>query len=103
MSANPGSTAYSVWTANASAYSLNDPRLSYSNFSIPHRLIGSLTYRVEYLRHLATTIGLVYRGMPAGRWSYTYSGDVNRDGSSNSDMMYIPASPSEISLLMPEG
>ena len=99
VSANPGSTAYSVWTANASAYSLNDPRLSYSNFSIPHRLIGNLTYRVEYLRHLATTIGLVYQGMPAGRWSYTYSGDVNRDGSSNSDMMYIPASPSEISFV----
>lgn len=35
VSANPGSTAYSVWTANASVNSLNNPGLSYSNFSIP--------------------------------------------------------------------
>jgi hypothetical protein len=103
VSANPGSTAYSVWTANASVNSLNNPGLSYSNFSIPHRLIGNITYRIEYLNHLATTIGLVYQGVPSGRWSYTYAGDVNGDGSSNSDLMYIPASPGEITFVEYKG
>jgi hypothetical protein len=103
VSANPGSTAYSVWTANSSVNSLNNPGLSYSSFSIPHRLVGNLTYRIEYANHLATSLGVVYQGMPTGRWSYTYSGDVNGDGSSGSDLMYIPASPGEITFVAASG
>jgi hypothetical protein len=61
VSANPGSTAYSVWTANSSVNSLNNPGLSYSSFSIPHRLVGNLTYRIEYANHLATSLGVVYQ------------------------------------------
>lgn len=66
-------------------------------------MIGNITYRIEYLNHLATTIGLVYQGVPTGRWSYTYAGDVNGDGSSNSDLMYIPANPGEITFVEYKG
>lgn len=99
ISANPGSTAYSVWTSNQAVNSLNDPGLSYSNFSIPHRLVGNVSYRIAYANHLATTLGIVYQGMPFGRWSYTYSGDVNGDGSAGSDLLYIPSNPHEITFV----
>ncbi len=43
----------------------------------------------------ATTFSLVYQGFQQGRWSYTYSNDLNGDGVS-SDLMYVPLSASDI-------
>jgi hypothetical protein len=95
ISANPGSSAYSAYSSNTSIGSLNDPELSYSNFSTPHRLIGSASYRIEYLKHMSTTFSLVYTGYQTGRWTYTYSNDLNGDGVS-SDIMYVPGQPNEL-------
>jgi hypothetical protein len=95
LTANPGSAAASAWSSNTAIGSLNDPGLSWSNFATPHKLIGSISYRIEYAKHFATTISLVYQGYQTGRWSYTYSNDLNGDGNS-SDLMYIPASETEL-------
>jgi len=95
ISANPGSAAYSAYSANTSFGNLNDPELSFSNFATPHKLIGNVSYRIEYAKLFATTISLVYQGYQTGRWSYTYSNDLNGDGIS-SDLLYIPASATEI-------
>jgi len=95
ITANPGSAAYSAFSSNSAVGSLNDPGLSYSNFATPHKLIGNVSYRLEYAQHFATTISLVYQGFQTGRWSYTYSNDLNNDGMS-SDLMYIPATASEL-------
>jgi len=95
ISANPGSSAYSAYSSNTSYGSLNDPELSHSLFATPHRLIGQASYRVEYIKHLATTFSLVYQGYQTGRWSYTYSNDLNGDGIS-SDLMFVPAQPNDI-------
>jgi hypothetical protein len=95
ISANPGSSAYSAYSSNTSYGSLNDPELSNSLFATPHKLIGSISYKVEYVKHLATTLSLVYQGYQTGRWSYTYSNDLNGDGIS-SDIMYVPGQPNEI-------
>ncbi|NHB68921.1 TonB-dependent receptor [Bacteroidales bacterium M08MB] len=98
ITSNPGSAAYSAFSSNTSVSSLNDPGLSYSNFSTPHQLVGYASYRVEYFRTLATTFTLSYRGFQQGRWSYTYSNDLNNDGIS-SDLMYIPATKNEITFV----
>jgi hypothetical protein len=95
ISGNPGSAANSAWSNN---YSINDPNemlLSQSQYAIPHRVVGSLSYRLEYANHLATSISLFYQGTSAGRFAYTYSGDINRDGVSL-DLMYVPNSSSEL-------
>jgi hypothetical protein len=86
ITANPGSAAYSAFSSNTSVGSLNDPGLSYSNFATPHKLIGNISYRIEYAQHFATSISLVYQGYQTGRWSYTYSTDLNGDGISRSDV-----------------
>jgi len=96
LTANPGSAAYSAYSSNTAIGSLNDPGLSYSSFATPHKLLGNVSYRIEYAKHFATTFSLVYQGYQQGRWSYTYSNDLNGDGVS-SDLMYIPASATEIS------
>jgi hypothetical protein len=95
ITANPGSAAYSAFSSNQAVGSLNDPGLSYSNFATPHKLIGNISYKLEYAQHFATTISLVYQGFQTGRWSYTYSNDLNGDGIS-ADLMYIPATANEI-------
>lgn len=104
ITANPGSAAFSAYSSNTAVGSLNNPGLSYSNFATPHKLIGNISYRIEYAKHLATTISLVYQGYQtgyssnnsqSGRWSYTYSNDLNGDGIS-SDLMYIPSMASEL-------
>jgi hypothetical protein len=95
VSANPGSNAGSAWSSNVAVNSLNNPGLSYSDFATPHKLVGNISYRVEYLKHFATTLSLVYQGYQTGRWSYTYSNDMNGDGNS-SDLIYVPASETEL-------
>lgn len=98
VTANPGSTAFSVWQSNRSVNSLNVPELGYSNYSVPHRVVANLSYRVEYARNFATTISLFYQGAHNGRVSYVYNGDVNGDGQS-ADLMYVPRDRSEINFV----
>ncbi len=95
VTANPGSQANSVWVANPTSLTQNDLELSYSSFAAPHRIVGSVSYKFEYINHLATTISLFYQGSSYGNFSFIYNGDVNNDGNS-ADLMYIPKSPSEI-------
>ena len=95
VTANPGSAAYSAWRANTTTKFLNDPELSYSNFSTPHRIVGNISYKIEYAKHFATTISLYYSGSNQGRSSYTYSNDMNKDGQT-ADLIYIPKDASEI-------
>ncbi len=98
ITANPGSAAYSAYSSNTAVGSLNNPELSYSNFSTPHQLTSFASYRIEYGKIFATTFSLTYRGFQQGRWSYTYSNDLNGDGIT-SDLMYVPASKNEITFV----
>ena len=98
VTSNPGSSAYSAWTSNLDAFNLNDPQLSHSNFAVPHRVVGSLSYKVEYLKHLATTFSIYYNGAAQGRNSVAYSNDMNGDGAS-SDLIYVPRNASELSFV----
>lgn len=72
---------------------LNTPTLATASYVIPDRVIGLVTYRREYLKHLATTLALVYTGGVDYRFSYVYGGDINRDANpsaSPNDLLYIP-------------
>jgi hypothetical protein len=90
-----GDQLLNTWSGTQIVMDNNNPELSYANYVVPHRIMAALSYRKEYLKHLATTVSFVFEGSSAGRYSYTYGADFNRDGQSN-DLIYIPASPSEI-------
>jgi len=112
VTANPGSQAASVWSVNPTSQTQNDQELAYSNYAVPHRFVGTFSYRFEYVNHLASTITLFYEGEKQGyigstlssSYSYIYNGDVNNDGNS-ADLMYVPKDPSEIKFanLAPSG
>ncbi|RYY30213.1 MAG: TonB-dependent receptor [Sphingobacteriaceae bacterium] len=84
-----------AWLATTSVNGSNNPEMGYAGFVVPNRVVASLSYRKEYLKHLSTSITIFYDGSNQGRVSYTYSGDLNRDGA-NADLIYVPKDPSEI-------
>lgn len=98
ITGNPGSSAGSAWSNNYSLHDPNEQLLGYSQYGIPHRIVGNISYRVEWLRHFATTVSLLYQGSHAGRFAWTYDGDINRDGVSL-DLLYIPNNVSEITFV----
>ncbi|MBL0130663.1 MAG: TonB-dependent receptor [Chitinophagaceae bacterium] len=79
-----------VWSGTPTVNGANVSPLGYADYVVPDRVIGVFSYRKEYFKHLATTISLIYNGSIAGRFSYVYGGDVNRDGVNNNDLIYIP-------------
>ncbi len=90
VSSNPGSQPNSAWNGLPNTASPNAVVLGPSEYLTPHRIVGSLSYRYEYLKHFATTLSIFYEGASAGRFSYRYAGkDINNDGV-NADLIYIP-------------
>ncbi len=56
ITGNPGSSANSAWSNN---YSINDPNeilLGYSQYSVPHRVMGNISYEFKYANHLKTMV-----------------------------------------------
>ena len=98
--ATGGSTASSLWSGrpvgNADP---NAPNLSFADYYQPHRIIAYASYKVAYSDHFATSVGLIFQAAPSGVGSYTYGGDLNGDGNSGNDLIYIPRNSSEINLI----
>ncbi len=90
-----GDQPLSAWQGTSTVNGVNRPVLGTASFVVPHRIIASVSYRKEYLKHLGTTISLFYEGSSQGRFSYQYNADFNRDGSNN-DLIYIPKDASEL-------
>jgi len=95
VSENPGSQASSAWLYTEHVNSPNDATLAPSAYFVPHRVVATLSYRLEYLRHLATTLSLYYNGESGGRFSYLYYSDVNNDAAYN-DLIYIPKNANQM-------
>jgi outer membrane receptor protein involved in Fe transport len=93
-----GSTAGGVFASQSNILGPNAQYMSYAGTLTPHRVIAYGTYKMEYAQRFATTIGFTYEGRSGNNFSYTYSGDVNSDGTAGNDLIYIPRSQSEIVL-----
>ncbi|PTS97579.1 cell envelope biogenesis protein OmpA [Pedobacter sp. HMWF019] len=92
-----GSTAASVWSATSNVGTTNDVELRNSANYVPHRIVASASYKFNYLKHGATTIGLFYEGQAGSSpFSYVINGDINGDGNASSDLMYIPKRASDL-------
>lgn len=96
VTANPGSQASSVWNSNPTSGTQNDQEVAYSSYAVPHRIVGYISYRREYLKRLATTVTLFWEGAAQNNFSYVVNGDLNGDGNNSTDLMYVPADPSQI-------
>ena len=95
-----GSIAFSSWRDVPSVNGNNYLNLSYSNNDQRHRVIGAVTYRLEYgskERFMgATQFSILGEAYNQGRYNFTYSGDMNGDGVAGNDLMYIPTDKSQM-------
>lgn len=95
-----GSTASSLWAARAVSNSdPNAPTLARPGWYLPNRVVALASYRIEYAKHFATSIGAIFEAAPAGVGSYVYNGDLNGDGNTSNDLIYIPKSATDINLI----
>lgn len=96
-----GDQPLSAWQATPinSLQGSNVAQLDYAGFVLPDRLSAGFTLRKEYFKHLGTSISIFYNGSIDGRFSYLYSGDLNRDGYNGNDLIYIPKNPADITFV----
>ena len=93
-----GSIAQSIWRDRSVSGDPNDDVISNSNFIQPHRVVAAAAYRFEYAKHFATSFGLTFESANAGTMNYLYVGDLNNDGLTSNDLIYVPAAKEEIIL-----
>ena len=93
---DPGSIAFGSWNNNQHAGDPNNPGLAFSAASPRHRVFAALSYRKEYFNFGGTTVSLFFEGSSFGNVSYTYSGDLNGDGGTSNDLIYIPRDAAEM-------
>ena len=106
-----GSIASGSWTGARSVNGNNRLDLAFADQDLPSRFVGVLSYRLEYGDRFdgATQISLGYTAEPRGfnpdpgintsRYSYSIAGDMNGDGVTNNDLMYVPNSASELTFV----
>ena len=95
-----GSTASSLWSARpVSNTDPNAATLAHPSWYQPNRVIAYGNYKIPEGKHLATTIGAVFEVAPAGVTSYVYNGDLNGDGNTGNDLIFIPRTQKDIALV----
>jgi hypothetical protein len=93
---DPGSIAFGSWNNNQHSGNPNNPGLGFSGASAGHRFFGTFSYRKEYFKFGATTVSMFWETRTGGNASYTFSGDLNGDGGTSNDLIYIPKDASEM-------
>ena len=80
-----------IYDLNPALGHVNQAVLSNSIYGNKHRVVGTANKTFKYgSGKWATTLSLYYEYTRGGRFSYSYSGDINNDGSFNNDLIYIP-------------
>jgi hypothetical protein len=96
---DPGSTALASFTGNPHRGDPNNPGLGVAGASPGHRLYVQASYSKEYFAMGATTVSAFWETRTIGNTSYVFAGDMNGDGGSNSDLIYIPRDTSEMNFV----
>lgn len=93
---DPGSIAFGSYNNNPHSGDPNNPGLGFSGASAGHRVFVAASYRLEYFKFGATTVSTFWETRTGGNGSYTFSGDLNGDGGTSNDLIYIPRDTSEM-------
>ncbi len=80
-----------AYDRNPALGNVNEATLAHSLYGNRHRVIGTIGKRFDYGEgKWATTISAFFEYAEGNRFSYTYSGDINGDGSGLNDLIFIP-------------
>ncbi len=82
------------WTRNA-VFNQNAIEVSRSDFEMRHRVQVSLARQFEFAKGWKTRTSLYYEGHSGNPHSYTYGNDLNGDGITTNDLVYVPTGPAD--------
>jgi hypothetical protein len=91
-----GSIAASSWRDNFSVRGNNLPDLSLSNNNLRNRFIGAVSYRIEYLKSLASQFSIFIQSQNQENVSYRLNGDLNGDQNFSNDLIFVPNKASDL-------
>ncbi len=86
------SVANSNW-AGRSIFNPNEEVAANSNYLVRDRVNAAVNWSKAFFGTYRTTIGLFYEGRKGKPYSWTFNNDLNGDGQSGNDLMYIPSAP----------
>ncbi len=92
MSPLTSSTSSSNWS-NRNIFNPNEEVLQNSNYLTKDRVNFSVNWQTAFVDNYKTSVGLFYEGRRGKPYSWTYINDLNGDGISGNDLMYIPSGP----------
>ncbi|WP_438482134.1 TonB-dependent receptor [Oleiharenicola lentus] len=82
------------WTRNA-VFNQNAVENSRSDFEVEHRLQFTASYEFEPWKKWKTLTSLYYEGRTGNPYSFAYNSDLNTDGVSGNDLVYVPTGLSD--------
>ena len=92
-----GSIAFGSWNNNQHAGDPNNPGVSYSPTGrAGHRFFATGTFGKNFFSFGRSSISLFYELRNVGVDSYTFSGDINGDGGTSNDLLYVHRNQSEM-------
>lgn len=77
----------------------NNPSLSFSNFDLRHKIVNTQSYNFSVSKNKDIQVSFLYNGTSGSPFSFVYQGDVNQDGSSRNDLIFIPRNATDINLI----
>ena len=79
---------------NRNIFNPNEEVLQNSNYLIKDRISGNVTWSKAFIGKYKTSVGMFFEGRRGKPYSWTFINDLNGDGTSGNDLMYIPSAPS---------
>lgn len=93
---DPGSIAAGSWFGNPVQRDPNNPTLGFSSNFMGHRVFATASYTKDIFKFGNTSVSLFWEGRTIGNASYVFGGDLNNDGGTANDLIYIHESVDEM-------
>lgn len=87
-----GSTSSTGYNARAN-FIPNEATTANSQYLVKDRVAALVNFRKAFFGNYRTTFGVNYEGRSGKPYSWTFNNDMNGDGVSSNDLMYIPKAP----------
>jgi hypothetical protein len=91
-----GSIASGSWFNNPITSDPNNPAVGYSSNFMGHRAFVTASYSKDFFKFGNTSFSIFWEGRTIGNASYVVGGDLNNDGGTSNDLIYIPATKAEM-------
>lgn len=93
---NPGSIAFGSWNNNQHTGDPNNPGIGFGGDFQGRRTFLVLSHTKDWFGWGNTNISTFLENRLIANGSYVYGGDLNGDGGTSNDLLYVPRDPSEM-------